>query len=93
MTILNDVQNVTVSSGTLRTEDLLQAFIEYIPEEEYPEIHSEYESITDFDSEEAGYFLQDVVMVMYELAPVGYYFGAHPGDGACFGFWEIEEDE
>jgi hypothetical protein len=26
-----------------------------------------------------------------ELAPTGFYFGSHEGDGACFGFWLTDE--
>lgn len=41
-----------------------------------------------WDSEEA----QDVAFVLIEAleeeAPEGFWFGAHPDDGACLGFWE-----
>lgn len=94
MMILNDVQNVTVSSGTLRTEDLINAFIEYIPEDHYAydDLYSEYTNLGNYECEEADYLLEDLVDVLNQLAPEGYCFGAHPGDGACFGFWEVEEE-
>ena len=28
-----------------------------------------------------------------EIAPDGFYFAAHPDDGACYGFWEVDPNE
>ena len=30
--------------------------------------------------------------LLEQLAPEGYYFGSHIGDGSDFGFWTLEED-
>ena len=46
-----------------------------------------------FDSEEADEDLIVLHSLLHELAPSNCYFGAHPGDGADFGFWESEEDQ
>lgn len=44
-----------------------------------------------WDSETAHAYLEDLFDALNELAPEGYYFGAHPGDGSDYGFWEVEE--
>lgn len=45
-------------------------------------------------SEALAYILnEDVYNAMQEIAPDGYYFGAHPGDGSDYGFWPAESDD
>jgi hypothetical protein len=42
--------------------------------------------------DDIGWFLSESIWTaMNELAQPGYYFGAHPGDGADYGFWRLED--
>ena len=89
----------TVSHGTLRTEDLIETFLDFLEVMEHPkaeELREEYEDILkneETKEEYLEYLLnEDIWDAMQALEPDGYYFGAHPGDGADFGYWEIEED-
>lgn len=44
----------------------------------------------------ACWHLEDLTDLLADLlgeaAPEGYYFGAHEDDGACFGFWPIDDN-
>ena len=83
----------TVISGTMRPEDLIPAFLNLADElgifigidrmENPPEGY--YESEQAFDDLDYLFDLLD------ENAPEGCYFGAHPGDGADYGFWRCED--
>lgn len=45
-----------------------------------------------FRGTKAAWHLEDLIDLLGEAAPEGTYFSAHEGDGACFGFWPIDED-
>ena len=81
----------SVSSGTMREEDVWEAIIDYL---------IEYRSglvtkLTMQQTASAGDFAylvwETAFDVMNNIAPKGYYFGAHPDDGCDYGFWQCEE--
>ena len=88
----------TVIHGTLRTEDLVEAFTD-----EYERIGGRSSNVELFRShlslpegedreEELLYDIDDLFGLLNELAPAHTSFGSHPGDGADFGFWTYEEE-
>ena len=89
----------SVSWGTLRTDDLIDSFLDFLELHKHPRysgLRDEYEEILtheDTREEYMEYLLnEDIFDAMQDLSPEGHYFCAHPGDGADFGYWEIEED-
>jgi len=87
-----------VSHGTLRDQDLADAFASVLREK--PEGHDTCNwrllrslEERDFEKEDNGTILEEAFDELESLAPPGYYFGAHEGDGSCFGFWPIEGEQ
>lgn len=79
----------SISSGTMRTEGLLPAFadeLEWLRPRGYGKLLREAETV-DLESEDADGVLEDLVCALEELAPPFLYFGAHYGDGGCYGWW------
>lgn len=106
----------SVSTGTLRTPDLLEAFawkamsllasdvtkITKAPVqwEEHDDLcrhalhlvaHWRDEGRELPEDEDAQETLDALMGLLDEYAPAGHMFGAHPGDGADFGYWPEEE--
>lgn len=72
----------SVSSGTLRSEDLIPTFLGLLHElEPGRELNYPRESDDPMD------VVNDLIDDLNNYAPPYFYFGAHPGDGADFGFW------
>lgn len=90
----------SVSEGTLRTEDLLSSFaweLDYqlnrqtkrFARKAMRKLINEARRI-DPESDDAGYVVEELIGALSEFAPPYAYFGAHPGDGADYGFWLLE---
>lgn len=49
------------------------------------------DTLSDDDHHEINYLLEELFDTLDEYAPDNHYFGAHPDDGACYGFWKVED--
>lgn len=93
----------SISHGTLRTEDLLEAFRSELDYISNVQAHREtLDAVTAFqtaasyypelyETETASEILECLTSYLEELAPAYCYFGAHEGDGSDFGFWPSRE--
>ncbi|MBU6231655.1 hypothetical protein KGP36_03220 [Patescibacteria group bacterium] len=90
----------SISSGTLRPEDLIPAMIweakQHHLSREYRNqlrrIISRVANAADdyWESDDAHYDMEELYNILESVAPPYFYFGAHPGDGADIGFWLCE---
>ena len=100
------IKDSCVSSGTLRTQDLLRAFADEYERlsptngadlrreaRQNAEILDMQDEPKPCDWDIAGDVLNDLMDQLQYMAPEGCYFGAHEGDGACFGFWSRDEED
>lgn len=94
----------TVSHGTLREQDLAPTFFSVLDDldplkarqvrEDYAEALA---ALDEKDAEEyewresVDWLLEELYDALDEVAPEGFYFGAHVGDGSDFGFWSVED--
>jgi len=87
----------TVIHGTLRTEDLVPAFLEELKMLDPDRADSYFERIPAealededhiwWQTGEALWMVEELFDVLNEYAPPFTYFGALEGDGSDFGFW------
>jgi len=89
----------SVSTATMRNEDLIPCFLDVLKEldeKQYDEILGDKDyyyviELQNYDSETAHFLLEELFNRLNELAPAGFYFGSHPGNGADYGFWLDEK--
>ena len=96
----------TISEGTLKTEDLLQAFADelsgYQPTQHSSLLEDAWVLANHANDERdapdqtmweenASFIVNNLQDALNELAPPFCYFGTLEGDGACFGFWPDHE--
>lgn len=77
----------TIISGTLRTEDLIDAFEGFLDSRN---VRYKKEDSWETEDDQEWYMNEVLVFELEYLAPCGWYFGANPGDGANLGYWRSE---
>lgn len=97
----------TIISGSHRLVDLVPAFLnvlEQLDADSAARIRAEYSDVLDaIDAhtgvldvevgEDGSHLVEALFDALDDCAPDGMYFGAHPYDGADFGFWPIDDDD
>lgn len=92
----------SVSSGTMRPEDLIPCFVDTLDSllrdqprsfkrGKYRKLIREADAMKDYGDDSYQGLLDELFDALNEFAPPYAYFGAHPGDGADYGFWLSED--
>lgn len=99
---LDDLKGMVVSDGTMGVNALIRKYLAvletYAPDnykayiEANPELNDS-DAWVALDVQDKSYIVAELADELDKIAPEGYYFGAHAGDGACYGFWEVEPAE
>ena len=96
---IEDLKDKSVSWGTMRSEDLIPKFLgvlkQYAPDnyDAYVKANPEVLDLKGMDDETLGWVVDELFDELDKIAPEGTYFGAHPDDGADYGFWSVEESK
>lgn len=93
----------TVIHGTMRAQDLMDAFLQALGDLDESEANKLRGSIPEeaVGNEDDEFWksgaAEDLLAELFDAldyhSPDGYYFGAHPGDGSDYGWWPYEDDE
>lgn len=95
---VEDLRNRSVSSGTLKSKDLVPKFLDALKTygkdkyDAYIRENPEVEDWENLDDETMGWVVDELMDLLNEIAPDGCYFGASEGDGADFGFWSMSNE-
>ena len=74
------------SEGSLKIVDIVAGIEHLLP----AKLFKEFE--TAISDEDAAWVYTDIYDYLNDICPDNVYWGSTEGDGACFGFWAVDED-
>lgn len=82
----------SISEGTMLEKDLIPSFVWELRHlkhrsKQLTQIEKSMQKEGYYDSEQCDYDLDSLFDMLNAHSPDYCYFGAHEGDGACYGFW------
>lgn len=88
----------SVSTGTMRHEDLIPAFLSVAEDlrlsrehrRDVTRLRHRFDEL-DHDSLDLGEDLDELFSILENYCPDYCYFGSHPSDAACYGCWPCED--
>lgn len=100
---IDELLNQSISHGTMLPNNIWEAIKSEGLDSLIPQETAEWmeAALKSEDQEEQDEALGQVFDELNALAPEGFYFGSHPGDGSDYGFWqdpdwddlEVDKDE
>ena len=79
------IEEGSTSSGSCKLDDIINGVSDLIP----AKLLNKFNNISD---EDKPFVAMDIFDYLNDIAPDGLMFGASDGDGACYGFWKIEDN-
>ena len=79
------IEEGSTSSDSCKLDDIVYGVSDLIPDE----LSTEFDEANEEDKQ---YIFDEIFDYLNEIAPDGLMFCASEGDGACYGFWKMEDD-
>ena len=80
------IEEGSTSSDSCKLEDIVNGVSDLIPKD----LLDAFDAAPGWD--EQGFAFDEIFDHLNEIAPDGLMFCASEGDGACYGFWKMEDD-
>jgi len=82
------VKEGSTSSGSMLLKDIVAGVEELVPDR----LIDAFNDAPDYTVEQM-YAFDEIIDWLEEIAPDGMVFGTQEGDGACYGWWKVEEEK